>query len=226
MQRGHLACSPAGRWHSKPPHSIPIPLPPYTHTNGAAMCMMSSGKPQDLQTRSCSLVARRRPPASCLALCTAAHGSPTPWHIAGPAVAATVCGWAQIRHRPLCVGPQCPWLRTVHSRGCVCVCVCAWAWACVGLHCARVAWGLRWPVIPESSSGDREPSRLVLGTPPAQPIPPTFHHRPEPCAPPRPPPGGGRRPSSPEERPFSAGGEDRGASEGTPHTTPDTASTN
>ena len=70
------------------------PPPPPPHSPGAAVSVMSSGKPR----RS------RDPPAwSCLQWlgpdlvhhvsdCTLPIVSPTPWHVVGPAVAATACG--------------------------------------------------------------------------------------------------------------------------------------
>ena len=60
---------------------------------GAAVSVASSGIPhqsQDLQTRSCGLVAQPQPRESCLRWCTPACVSLTPWHIVGPAVAAAL----------------------------------------------------------------------------------------------------------------------------------------
>ena len=48
-----------------------------------------------------------------------------------------------------------PPVRTMNSHGCAC------AWACVGLHCACVAQGLRWPCSPESHAGEPETTRQV-----------------------------------------------------------------
>ena len=85
-------------------------LPPHMalSLSRAAVSAMSPGKPpqsQDLQTWSCGLVARPRPRASCLGLCTAAGVSPTLSRVMGPAGA---CGGAQPLHRLHCVGPQRP----------------------------------------------------------------------------------------------------------------------
>ena len=114
---------PGTAWADAPPGEGAIRMEQQYHCHtqcyafGAAAGVMSSGKPpqsQDPQTWSCGLVARPRPRASCLGLCTPAPGSPTPWHIVGPAVAAAAGGGAQILHRLLCVGPLVPPFRTMN----------------------------------------------------------------------------------------------------------------
>ena len=85
------------------------PPPPHPSVKGAAVSVMSPGKPhqsQDLQTWSCGLVARLQPPASCLVLCTTAHGSLTPRHVVRPGAG---CHCLRVSANTLlCMRPQCP----------------------------------------------------------------------------------------------------------------------
>mmetsp|Transcript_85446 Transcript_85446/g.142299 ORF Transcript_85446/g.142299 Transcript_85446/m.142299 type:complete len:109 (+) Transcript_85446:541-867(+) len=89
--------NPLTLWERCYPNGAAVPMPYQCSTFGAAVTVMTSGPShpsQDLQSR--FLVARPRPPASCLALCTTVPVSPTHGQAVGHQRLLSGTQWLQL----------------------------------------------------------------------------------------------------------------------------------